>query len=332
MGDAPLAQRLSAAARQTVPAEPLQEAIRAVFEVVALARASGPASAGLVLAEALRALAGDGEATVIGTDIKLPAPWAALANAASAARVAGNGQAEVRLSQSAIPVVAAAIAVAETSGASGSELLSAVAAGAEVSVRIHAGIGQSISARGWDEAAAIGGIGAAVAAGRLLGLGEGALTAAVGITSTRAAGFSSALGTDVAAFQVGKAAADGIEAARMAGRGFTAQATSIEGRRGLGYLLADRPSYPAIAAHLGDVWRTGQPVTPPAAVDSTADGGRSRDGASYDDPAVLLAARSDALYEACWNLPAALGLSELMAEAKRPPASHRQFPPSLEKE
>ncbi len=290
MGDAPLARSLSAMARQVVPGQPLEEAIRAVFEVVALARASGPAVAGTALAEALRALAGEGEATIIGAAVRLDAPWAALANAASAARATDSWPA-----QSAIPVVAAAVAVAETLGAQGAELLSAVAVGLEVIARVHQGVGQFMAARGWDETAATGGLGAAVAAGRLLALDERALTAAIGIASTRAAGLRSALGTDVAAFQVGKAAADGIEAARMAGRGFTSPATSIEGRRGLGHLLADDPCYPAITALLGDVWRIRRPAT-----------------------WAVVAPGGDALYEACQHLPAAHGLSELIAAAQRP--------------
>lgn len=330
IGEVSIAQRLAAMAWQPVPEQPLQEAIQAVFEVVALARASGPTDVGLVLAEALRALVGEGEATVIGSDVKLPAPWAALANAAFAARAARGRSAEPRLSQSAIPVVAAAIAVAETLGASGAELLSAVAVGAEVNVRVRDGIGQSMSARGWDGTAAVGGLGAAVAVGRLLALNEGAVTAAIGVAATRAAGFRSALGTDVADFQVGKAAADGIEAARMAGRGFTAPATSIEGRRGLGHLLADGPSYPAITALLGDAWRIGQPAALAAGANSATEGGNSHGDADDGYAPSPGIASSDALYRACQDLPAAQELSGLIAAAKRPAAGNLRIPPSLE--
>lgn len=297
MTEASLSERLSSLARGAVPPPALREATRMVYTVACLARVPQPAGRGVRLAEALRALVGAGEATVIGTEAKLPPPWAALANAASAARAAAGDLPGPRTPHHAIPVVAAAIAVAETLGASGTELLSAVAVGAEVSARLHDGLGRSVSAKGWDEPAALGGLGAAVAAGRLLGLGQASLTAAIGVASTRAAGLQSALGTDVAAFQVGKAAADGIEAAHMAGRGFTAPPMSIEGRRGLGHLLADNPPYRTIITGLGDAWRIGQ-----------ATASTSADRLTDDRPG-----GSTALRDACVNLPTADGLSELLA-------------------
>ncbi len=299
MSEASLSERLSSLSLGPVPRAALPAATGMVFAVVSLALVPD-AAAGPRLAEALRALVGEGEATVIGSAAKLPAPWAALANAASATWAAGSDPAGPRTAHHAIPVVMAAIAVAEALGASGPELLSAVAAGAEISIRLHDGLGRSVSARGWDETAALGGFGAAVAAGRLLGLGEASLTAAIGIAATRAAGLRAALGTDVAAFHVGKAAADGIEAAQMAGRGFTAPTHAIEGRRGLGHLLADKPSYPAIITGLGDVWRIGQ-------------------AASLTDTDRLLAdgpGGSAELRDACLNLPAAADLSELLTVAE----------------
>jgi 2-methylcitrate dehydratase PrpD len=327
MGESALAQRLSSMATQTVPAPALRAATGAVYAVVARARAAGASAEGLLLEEALRALVGGGGATVMGTKARLPAPWAALANAASAARAADSEPGDRLRSEPAAPVVAAAIAVAETLDASGAELLSAVAVGVEVTLRVREGVGQSMSANGWDVTAALGGLGAAVAAGRLLGLDESALTAAIGIASTRAAGFSSARGTDVTAFQVGKGAADGIEAARMAERGFTAPVASIEGRRGLGYLLAVHPSYPTITAELGDLWL----IAPPGA-GFTGENSVQPDGDPLpDDGTGGGPSAADALRRTCWGLPAASGLSELLAEARRPAGSQRRFPHSLEK-
>jgi 2-methylcitrate dehydratase PrpD len=305
MNEASLSERLSSLAGGAVPPAVLEEAAAMVFAVVSLAREPDTADRGPRLAEALRALAGEGEATVIGAAVRLPAPWAALANAASAARAAAGGPTGPRAPHHAIPVVAAAIAAAETVGASGAGLLAAVAVGTEVSTRLHDGLGRSVSAKGWDATAALGGLGAAVAAGRLLGLGQASLAAAIGIASTRAAGLRSAVGTDVAAFQVGKAAADGVEAAQMAGRGFTAPPLSIEGRRGLGHLLADDPPYLTIIARLGDAWRIGQ-AGPRADADRLP---ASRHGGSAT------------LGDACRSLLDAGDLRELLAAATAPDAA-----------
>jgi 2-methylcitrate dehydratase PrpD len=311
MGDPTVAQRLSSMAVLAVPAPSLHEAARAVCAVVERARAGGSRDEARLLTESLRALGGDAEATVFGTGDRLPAPWAALANAAAAARTTDGEPATLPWPSAAAPVVAAAVAVAETAGASGAELLAAVAAGAEVTLRVSAGAGQSMDARGWDLTACLGGIGAAVAAGRLLRLDESALTAAIGIASTRAAGFGAARGTDVAAFQVGKAAADGIEAARMARRGFTAPATAIEGRRGLGHLQARDPVYPAIVAGLGELW-----LTAPSAASPPGRNAGQPDGAS------------GTLWRACLDLAAAPGLSALLAETGPPSAGQHPVPVS----
>src|SRR5690606_39324512 len=84
------------------------------------------------------------------------------------------------------PVVAAALSAAARSGATGSELLTAVAAGVEVALRVGVALTPDALARGWHMTGVSTGIGAAIAAGRLLRLPAKRLHDAVGIASTQA--------------------------------------------------------------------------------------------------------------------------------------------------
>jgi len=86
---------------------------------------------------------------------------------------------------------------------------------------------------GWSGASVAASIGAVVAAGLTLGLTDGQLRNAVGIAATQAAGLRAAESTDARPLQAGKAAFNGVEAARLARAGLTAPAEPLDGRRGL---------------------------------------------------------------------------------------------------
>lgn len=153
------------------------------------------------------------------------------------------------------PVVAAALASAEHAGASGQELLEAVLVGAEVALRVGVGIGPEPFDRGWHPTGTIGHLGAAAAAGRLLGLDDRAMRWALGIAVTEAAGLQAALGSMTKALHPGKAASDGVEAALLAARGFTGPSAGIEGRRGLIETTAPNANPELIVRGLGQEWR-----------------------------------------------------------------------------
>lgn len=80
----------------------------------------------------------------------------------------------------------------------------------------------------------IGPIAAAMACGDLLDLDETALTAAVGISASHAAGLMANVGSMTKALHCGNAAMHGLEAALLASRGFTADADALGGPRGFG--------------------------------------------------------------------------------------------------
>jgi 2-methylcitrate dehydratase PrpD len=151
----------------------------------------------------------------------------------------------------ATPVVAAALAAGESVDAAGATVLDAVIAGTEIAVRVAAALGAGHRDRGWDTRGTCGRLGAAIAAARVLGLQRDAMRDALGIAATAASGLASAGGTMTAAYVVGAAAADGIEAALLARAEFTAAPLALEGRRGLAALMTGTFDAEALVSGLG---------------------------------------------------------------------------------
>lgn len=122
---------------------------------------------------------------------------------------------------------------------SGREALTAFVAGFETECRIGELCGKSHYARGFHPTATLGTFGAAAAAGRLLGLNTDQMVTAFGIAGTQAAGLKSAFGTYCKPLHAGRAAEAGLLAARLASRGFTAQADILGDPQGFAKTQSD---------------------------------------------------------------------------------------------
>ena len=130
------------------------------------------------------------------------------------------------------PVAPAVLALAERDGCSGRDVLTAFVAGVETECRVGRYVTQEHYERGWHATATLGHFGAAAAAARLLGLDAGTTATALGIAGTQAAGFKSMFGTMCKPLHAGKAAANGLHAALLAARGFTARPDVLECAQG----------------------------------------------------------------------------------------------------
>ena len=131
------------------------------------------------------------------------------------------------------PVVTTVVCAAAT--ALGKDCSAAVAAGIQAAALAEAGLA---TAAGWSVPVVSAAIGAGLAAGLMLGLGEAQLRSALGICATQAAGLRAAAGTDAAPLQAGKAAFNAVEAAQLARLGFTSSREPLDGRRAFFPLLS----------------------------------------------------------------------------------------------
>ena len=112
--------------------------------------------------------------------------------------------------------------------------------------------------RGWHCTSSIGTLGAAAAAARVLGLDAHATQHALGIAASSACGLKENIGSMVKPLHAGMAARNGVMAARLAQRGFTASPHAIDGPQG--YLAAMDSEQPSLDAGRG---RPGRPVGDP---------------------------------------------------------------------
>jgi len=127
----------------------------------------------------------------------------------------------------------AALAVGESIGATGKDVLASYIAGFEAAADLGTALGIDHYAAGFHPTATIGTLAATVVAGRLLRLDQRALECAIGIACSEVSGSRINFGTDTKPLHAGLAAQAGIVAASLAARGVTARENAIEGPMGL---------------------------------------------------------------------------------------------------
>jgi 2-methylcitrate dehydratase PrpD len=204
-----------------------------------------------------RVIAGDGggPCTVLGTALSGSAANAALANGTAAHALDFDDMCFVSLAHPSAPLVPAALAAAEVSGATGAALLDAYVVGFEIEGRLGRAMNPRHYQRGWHCTATLGTLGAAAAAARLFGLDLAQTTQALAIAASEASGLKENFGTMVKPLHAGLAARNGIVAAQLARAGLTASAAAIDGPQGLlAAMDSERPSLVGIADDLGVRW------------------------------------------------------------------------------
>jgi 2-methylcitrate dehydratase PrpD len=149
------------------------------------------------------------------------------------------------------PVLSAALAVGEKEKINGRDLLLAYILGVEVECRIADAINPRHYQSGFHSTATMGGLGAAMAVGKILGLKEEALVRTLGIASSMASGLRENFGTMTKPLHAGRAAENGVTAALLARDGFTAAGNILEARRGFYHAMAGGYDESKIAGRLG---------------------------------------------------------------------------------
>jgi 2-methylcitrate dehydratase PrpD len=152
------------------------------------------------------------------------------------------------------PVAPAVLALAESRGGSGSELLAALAVGMEVECRIGNAVSPAHYARGWHITATCGVFGATAAAAKLIGLSPAQTAHALGIAASEAAGLVENLTTAAKNVGVGNASRNGVLAALMTEAGYEAAPRAIEGPLGWARASGDRPDMALMLDGLGQRW------------------------------------------------------------------------------
>jgi 2-methylcitrate dehydratase PrpD len=176
---------------------------------------------------------GDGPCSVLGLSAGRDAEVAALVNGGLSHIVEMDDLDRQSVVHPGCVVIPAALAVAEEARATGREFLAAVIVGYEVAIRIGSAVGRSHYAY-WQNTATCGGFGSAAAAGFLLALSPEQHVWALGSAGSMAAGLwqFNRDGAMTKHLHAGRAAANGVIAARLAHRGFTGAREILEGEQG----------------------------------------------------------------------------------------------------
>jgi 2-methylcitrate dehydratase PrpD len=173
------------------------------------------------------------ESRVLLRGTRLPAPQAALLNASMGHALDFDDTLDTGGSiHPGVSVLAAVFAAADRlEGASGRDVLLAVALGLDVSCRIALA---STLDRGWHRTAAMGVFGATAAAGKLIGLTPEQMLHAFGIAYSHASGNRQCIldGALTKRLQAGQAASAGVFSAVLAQTGFTGARNIFNGRFG----------------------------------------------------------------------------------------------------
>lgn len=229
-----VAQFVAETTLANMPKEVVKNAKTAVLDTLGVALAAVDQSVGRIITEYVRSLGGEPVATVLGNSNRTSPPLAALANGTLAHALDYDDRGHV--STHTLP---AALAIGEMQHASGAQVLEAYILGREIGTRLT----QTVEARrreqggptfrGWYRVGVVGPIAAVSTAAKLLSLDASGIASAIGIAASSAGGLRRNQGTMAKALHAGNAASDGVHAALLAQRGFSADPDILEAPLGL---------------------------------------------------------------------------------------------------
>lgn len=208
-----------------------------------------------------------GAATVIGSDLKVPARFAAFCNgvgihaddyddtqlAVAKDRVYGL------LTHPTAPALPAALAIGETLDASGADVMLAYHLGVEAECKIAEAINPRHYQEGFHATATCGTFAAASAAGRLMGLDLATLKRALSIAGSQSAGLRENFGTMTKPFHAGRSSESGVVAAQFASYGWSAAGDILEAPRGFFKAAGGGYDASAINGKFGKPWTFDEP-------------------------------------------------------------------------
>ena len=248
-----IADYVLATGYESLPAAVRKEGLRSFFNVLGCTVGGARHAAIEATWRALAPFAGEAHATLLGRGQRTDALTACLINTlASSIYTYDDTHAEAVVHPGG-PVLAAVLAVAERQRVSGKDALAAFVLGVEVVCRLSKAVSVA-PAEGniaWSQTGICCGVGAAVAAGKLLGLDALKMRRAIGIAASQASGIRAMHGSMCTANMPAHAGQTGLRAAYLAKVGFTASEGAFEGKYGFANCFAKTPDLELLTGQLG---------------------------------------------------------------------------------
>ncbi|MBI2359242.1 MAG: MmgE/PrpD family protein [Deltaproteobacteria bacterium] len=237
----------------SIPPEVLGKAKHHVVDTLGVALASSHSAP----SEILRGMVGgtgEGESSLwTGTGRSTPADAAWVNGTLAHALDFDDGGVALTPMHPSAPVLPAVLALAEARGLLGGDALRAYIVGVEVECKLATLISLEHYARGWHATAILGSLGSAVASAWLLRLPRENVCRALGIAASMAGGLQCNFGSMTKPLHAGQAARNGIVAALLAEKGFTANRGALEAEKGMieVFGFGDSVTGPGMRAVLG---------------------------------------------------------------------------------
>lgn len=246
-----LARWIVATKYDEIPAAAIEQAKKSILDYIGTAAYGTTTPLGKIILEFTREQGGNPQARVIATNIRTASTAAAFANGA-----AGHAEDFDDLGgvggHPATVLTPTVLALADELHLSGRDVLTAWVVGYEIGTRLSANVHTD---RDWHPTAIYGTMAAAAAASKLLKLDVQSTRMALGIAGSEAGGLRRNFGTMTKPFHPGQVARNGVIAAKLASKGFTADPDIIEGRQGYADNFGgDKCNIPAMTKFLGKVY------------------------------------------------------------------------------
>jgi 2-methylcitrate dehydratase PrpD len=240
-----LAAYVAASDARAIPARTRETAKRLLLDGIGCLLAGTQGSPGRMAARMMAHLnGGAGHSTIMIDGTRASARDAAFVNGITLYSVGVNDIHKASGSHPGGCIIPALLAVAEWLRVPGDEMLAAMIAGYDVMGRLGRATMPAHRARGFHPTGTYGAFASTAAVGRLLRLDPAALTSALGIAGSQAAGLVAfqADGSLTMVFHAGRAAQNGVEACLLAREGFTGPRAVLEDPHG-GFVSSTAAEY-----------------------------------------------------------------------------------------
>lgn len=188
---------------------------------------------------------GAGESLAVGSNLRLPDPWAALVSGTAAHALDFDDNFAPAVTHATAVLAPALFALADEESSSGADVIDAYIVGLELQARIGTLVNPAHYEKGWHATSTIGTIGTAMGCARLLRLDAEQTLAAMSNAFSMASGSKKQFGTMMKPIHAGLAAKNAVLAARMAQAGISGDATPLSGNWGFAELYGGQPNKPS---------------------------------------------------------------------------------------
>jgi len=214
-------------------------AARALYDTVVCAIAGVREPASILSLKYAQGQTGPRMATAWATGESLSIEMAALVNGTTGHALDFDDVSSPLRGHPTVAIIPALLALGESLGSQGREVIDAYMIGFEVTLRLARAFVDDHYAKGWHSTASIATLGATAACARLLKLSHTQTVHALGIAVSQTAGTRQNFGTMSKPFQAGQSNAVALRSVGLAELGFDASIHALDGKQGYTALYAD---------------------------------------------------------------------------------------------